>query len=275
VGELAERLADPDLVIFDCRFDLGNPDGGQAAWEQAHIPGARYAHLDRDLAAPVSESSGRHPLPDASAFARFLASAGWQPGKAIVAYDAQGGAFSARLWWLMKYFGHDCVGLLDGGLDAWNQQGLALEAASSPANPVEVTELTPDGRLVVDSGEIANLSENSSLCLLDARDSDRFAGLNESIDPVAGHVPGAINRPFRNSLLDSKHFREPDTLKQDFEALISGAHGESIHMCGSGVTACHNLFAMEYAGMTAGRLYPGSWSEWIRDQARPVATGAA
>ncbi len=261
-------------VIFDCRFDLGDPDAGRRAWRTGRLPGAVYAHLDDDLAAPVTPATGRHPLPDAAGFAAFLARSGWSPGRDIVAYDAQGGAFAARLWWLMRYFGHDCVTLLDGGWPAWVEAGLPVETGE-PGVPesAPLTALEARQGMTLDAGQVAAGLSNGSVLLVDARAPDRFAGRNETIDPVAGHVPGAVNLPFAGNL-DQGRFRSADALAARFDEVLQGRDaGATVHMCGSGVTACHNLFAMALAGSGDARLYPGSWSEWIRDPARPVAAG--
>lgn len=271
---LAARLRDDPPVLFDCRFDLLEPGAGRAAWRAGHVPGAVHADLDRDLAGPVTATSGRHPLPAADAFARFLAGAGWSPGRDIVAYDAQGGAFAARLWWLMRYFGHDCVRLLDGGWPAWLASGLPVAEGETDPVPATPVTLAPDAAQVLDAGQVVAGLEAGTLVLLDARDAERYAGRTETIDPVAGHVPGARNRPFARSLSSDGRFAEAGDLRADFEARLEGAApGDVVHMCGSGVTACHNLFAMERAGLPGSRLYPGSWSEWIRDPSRPVASG--
>lgn len=271
VQALADRLGDDPPVVFDCRSDLLDPAAGRTAWRAGHVPGALHADLDQDLAAPVTGASGRHPLPTADAFAAFLAGAGWSPGREIVAYDAQGGAFAARLWWLMRYFGHDCVRLLDGGWPAWQRAGLPVAVGEEHPAAVTPVTLEPDGSQVLDAGEVATGLNDGTLVLVDARDAERFAGHTETIDPVAGHVPGARNRPFARSLADGLFVSGAD-LRADFEACLDGAApADVVHMCGSGVTACHNLFAMEQAGLTGSRLYPGSWSEWIRDPSRPVA----
>lgn len=274
--ELQTRLEAGNTRVFDCRFNLADPDQGRAEWRVGHIPGAVHADLDRDLASPVTAVSGRHPLPVADDFAAFLARAGWVPGLDIVAYDAQGGAFAARLWWLMRYFGHDVVSLLDGGLPAWEAAGGRLVSGEENVEAATATRLRPDAAQVMDAGAVAAGLASGRIVLIDARDEARFAGKTEPIDPIAGHVPGAVNRPFQRNLGEGGRFRSADALRQGFENGLAGrAPSEVVHMCGSGVTACHNQFAMAQAGLPGSRLYVGSWSEWIRDPGRPVGTGQA
>lgn len=274
--DLRARLEAGNTRVFDCRFNLVERDQGRAEWLAGHIPGAAYADLDRDLASPVTEESGRHPLPAAEAFSGFLARSGWTPGMDIVAYDAQGGAFAARLWWLMRYFGHDVVALLDGGLPAWVSAGGELVAGEETFGAVPVPELRPDAEQVLDAGAVTAGLASGEILLIDARDEARFAGRTEAIDAVAGHVPGAVNRPFQLNLGEGGRFLDPDALRAGFHERLAGREpGEVVHMCGSGVTACHNQFAMAQAGLPGSRLYVGSWSEWIRDANRPVGAEEA
>jgi thiosulfate/3-mercaptopyruvate sulfurtransferase len=273
--EALEWVKDGQVRVFDCRFDLQHRKRGRDSWLASHIPGAAYADLDQNLAGRVTVNSGRHPLPNRRHFAGFLAQAGWVPGVPMLAYDAQGGAFAARLWWLMKYFGHDCVALLDGGFSAWRAVGGPLESGEVIYDKQPLAELTPDPAMVLDAATVARELPEQRMVLLDARDSGRFAGENETIDPVAGHIPGAINRPFQGNLNEQGKFLDERQLAARFAPLIPADNpADIVHMCGSGVTGCHNLFAMEQAGLTGSRLYVGSWSEWIRDPARPVAMGA-
>ena len=265
-GDLAGR---DDVVIVDCRFDLMNPAAGRKAWEQGHIPGAWYADLDLDLASPRGPDTGRHPLPDPDAFARLLGSWGLQPGQLLVAYDDVGGAIAARLWWLLKQGGHHPVALLDGGLAAWEAEGLALDT-DRPEPADKHYPLAADGRATITVAELQDGLAADSLTLIDARDPVRFAGGTEPIDPVAGHVPGALNRPFNLNLDAGRRFLDRHTLREQFEALLDGGPGQVVSMCGSGVTACHNLFAMELAGLPPATLYVDSWSGWITDPDRPV-----
>jgi thiosulfate/3-mercaptopyruvate sulfurtransferase len=266
----------PGLLVVDCRFNLADPTEGRSQWLKGHIPGAAYADLDQDLAAPVTPSSGRHPLPQRTCFAAWLASAGWRPGMRMVAYDAQGGAFAARLWWLMRYFGQPVVQLLDGGWPAWLAMDGELAQGEEWVAPTSAAEilaaLQPQEDMVVDVTALERALRDSALALLDARDPARFAGEIEPIDPVAGHVPGAHNRPFNFSLDDRGRFLELVDLRADFDDRLEDRASDTVvHMCGSGVTACHNLFTMELVGLAGSRLYPGSWSEWIRDPGRDIA----
>ena len=274
VPTLRAWLSEGRVSVFDCRFDLASAARGRECWLEGHIPGAHHADLDQDLAGPVTAGSGRHPLPTPAAFADFLARSGWTVGQPVVAYDAQGGAFAARLWWLMRYFGHDCVTLLDGGWGAWLEAGEPVQSGSSAPVPAAVPVLKPQPQMVIDVAALQAGLERGELALLDARDADRFQGKSEPIDAVAGHVPGACNRPFSSNLAEGQRWRAAEEIKADFEPLLArNGAAATVHMCGSGVTACHNLFAMEYAQLPGSRLYVGSWSEWIRNSQRPVATG--
>ncbi len=269
----AELAAQPDAIVVDCRFNLLDPAAGREAWLAGHIPGAFYADLDHDLARPRGDAQvgddGRHPLPDRDAFAALLGSWGLTPDKLLVAYDDVGGAVAARLWWLLRQAGHSRVALLDGGLQAWEQAGLALETGPLTLQPGSYP-LPADAFSSVGADEVQQGLAQGSLTLLDARDAGRFAGSVEPIDPRAGHVPGALNRPFSANLADGR-FKSPAQLRTEFDALLANQPENIVSMCGSGVTACHNLFAMEHAGLSPGRLYVGSWSGWLADPQRPVA----
>lgn len=270
VSELAAWLPGEPLAIIDCRFDLARPDAGLAAYRQAHIPGARYAHLDHDLAGPRTALSGRHPLPSAAAFAAACGRLGIGPGTPVVAYDDASGAFAARLWWLLRYFGHARVRLLDGGLAAWRAAGLPM-AIGDPSPPDPAAAPFVPGPPLERTVEAEQIARGAVGRLIDARAADRFAGRSEPIDPVAGHVPGAVNVPFAAALAADQRFRSPEALRELFAAALAGRPPpEAAVMCGSGVTACHGLFALALAGLPGAALYPGSWSEWIRDPARPV-----
>lgn len=260
-----------DCLVVDCRFELENPDRGRQAWRSGHIPGACYAHLDNDLSSPIEPHTGRHPLPSTSRFARFLGRIGWSEEQLLVAYDDGPGAFALRLWWLMRYYGKPAA-LLDGGLAAWKAAGKALEEGETVCEPAPAPDLTPNPAMTVETSE---LSENlERFTIVDARGSERFTGAVEPLDTRAGHIPGALNRPFGSNLELNGRFRDADELREEFQDLLEEKEpGTVVHSCGSGVSACHNLFAMELAGLTGTRLYPGSWSEWIRDPQRPVATG--
>ncbi|MGF7155142.1 thiosulfate/3-mercaptopyruvate sulfurtransferase [Novosphingobium gossypii] len=273
VDALKDMLASgADVIIFDCEFELGAPDKGAEIYARGHIPGARYAHLDNDLASPSDGTNGRHPLPAPVAFAAWLRAQGLRRDQQVVAYDSHGGAWAARLWWLLRWLGHGPVTVLDGGRQAWVAAGLPLEAgtpvAAVPGDFEVADSLVP---APVRAADVLTNIDTGKAQVLDARDPSRFAGEPNPIDPVAGHIPGARNRFFRDNLGADGRFRPADDLAADFNALLQGA--SAILQCGSGVTACHNALAMAVARVPAGRLYPGSWSEWISDPARPVATG--
>jgi len=263
-----------DVLLLDCSFELGVPEAGRAAFAQGHLPGARYAHLDDDLASPPDGTNGRHPLPAPVALAAWLRAQGLRKGQQVVAYDASGGAWAARAWWLLRWLGHAPVAVLDGGRPAWVAAGLPL--ATGVPGPVPAGDFEPGAPLVpapVDASQVLANTADRTAQVIDARDPSRFAGEPNPIDPVAGHIPGARNRFFRDNLDADGLFRAPEDLAAAFSGLLGDA--PAILQCGSGVTACHNALAMAVAGLPAGRLYPGSWSEWIADPARPVATGAA
>lgn len=271
--ELTRRLDDPAWVIIDCRFDLSHPDAGEQAYRAGHIPGARYAHLDRDLSSPVTEVSGRHPLPDPHVLCRTLGAWGVDRRKQVVAYDHASGPFAARLWWLLRWLGHTRVAVLDGGMTRWQAAGLPVSAATGAPPTARFTAERDDARWVSTPFVQARLAQGDCT-LVDARAAPRYAGEAEPLDPVAGHIPGALNRPFTDNIDDRGAFRPAETLHREFRDLLGGRDPRGVvHMCGSGVTACHNLLAMEIAGLTGSRLYAGSWSEWIRDPSRPTATG--
>lgn len=273
VPELATHVFDPAWVVCDCRHDLLEYGAGRSAYAKSHIPGARFMHLDEDLSGPKTGVNGRHPLPHPITFTLRLAALGIDNTKQVVAYDNAGGVYASRLWWMLRWVGHSKVAVLDGGFDAWVKAGQPVtdEAPAikpSRFNPYPNPQLTVDTRAV-----LANL-ETQALALLDARSADRFRGENETLDPVAGHIPGAANRFFKLNLRDDGAFKAPTELQQEFAALMKGRDAKGVvHQCGSGVTACHNLLAMEIAGYVGSRLYPGSWSEWVSDRARPVARG--
>jgi thiosulfate/3-mercaptopyruvate sulfurtransferase len=271
--DLAGHLDDPAWRIVDCRFELMRPEQGRADYLAGHIPGAVYADLDRDLAAPVTPATGRHPLPEPQVFAATLGRWGITPDSPVVAYDQAGGAIAARLWWMLRgWFGHRQVRVLDGGYAAWQRENLPTSTAVPEIEP-GTYPANPDDRMIVRTEELPELLEQGEL-LVDARDPDRFAGRREPIDTVAGHVPGAVNFPLGTSLREDGTWRSPEALAGAWEPLLGGRPGRSwITMCGSGVTACHLALSAERAGFRAPRLYAGSFSEWIRDPARPVATG--
>lgn len=272
-AELAEHLDDPSWTVIDCRFSLADPAAGERAYRQGHLPAARHAHLDRDLSAPITAGSGRHPLPEREKLAAALGAWGVVANGQIVAYDDAGGAFAARLWWLLRWLGHDRVAVLDGGWGRWLREGRPL-TADEPARRPTVFTARPPLLTWMRSEEVQAALAQCAIRLVDARTAERFGGEIEPIDPVAGHVPGAINHPFQDNLAPDGRFLPADELRRRFARRLGRVRPERVvHMCGSGVTACHNLLAMERAGLTGSRLYAGSWSEWIRDPRRPVAKG--
>lgn len=270
--ELAHRIGNPDWRIFDCRHDLANPDFGRAAYARGHLPGAIFLHLDEDLSGPTTGSNGRHPLPDPVALARRLAQCGVGNDTQVIAYDDAGGMFAARLWWLMRWLGHERVAVLDGGLHAWGKAAQALSTEIPKPTPATLTaSLQP---LMVDADYVLQRLDSPDMFLVDARSPDRFRGENETLDPIAGHIPGATNRFFRDNLSAEGTFKQQSVLREEFGALLKGHPPHRVvHQCGSGVTACHNALAMEAAGLHGSRLYAGSWSEWCASAARPVASG--
>jgi len=278
VDELATLLADDKskTVILDCRFDLANPDKGRSQYAAGHIPSAIYADLNRDLSAPhVAGETGRHPLPAVDTFAAWLSSSGVGDGVQVVAYDGSGGSYAARLWWMLRWLGHDAVAVLDGGWNAWMEAGGATDSAWPTPTP-GVFHANPRPQMVAEAAEVASVIESGSHILLDARTVDRFRGENETIDPVGGHIPTARNAAWAGNLGSDGRLLPAQALRARFATILPADAVESgavIAYCGSGVTAAHNLLALEVAGISGARLYPGSWSEWITDPARPVAVG--
>lgn len=269
---LAQHLDDPDWVVFDCRFTLSDPSAGRAAYDAGHIPGARYAHLDDDLSSPVTKTSGRHPLPDPKVLADKLGQWGVDAGKQVVVYDDTFGAMAVRMWWLLHWLGHEHVALLDGVYPVWLREKRPVTQELPVISPAQF-EARPDDGLWLDAPAVQSGLEAGAV-LVDARAEERFSGEVEPLDTVAGHVPGAINLPWEDNLDMGGTFLPPAELNELYLDLLDGREPEQlIHMCGSGVTACHNVLAMEHAGLSGSRLYAGSWSEWIRDPSRPVATG--
>lgn len=275
-ADLAARLDAGGVQVSDVRHDLADHAAGRRAYEQGHIAGAHYLDHEADLAAPRSGSNGRHPLPGRDAFAGLMAAHGVTPETLVVAYDASGGMFAAHLWWMLRWMGHERVAVLDGGWQAWTAAGLPTETGATPAVAAQ-----PGARAgqslagTVDAAEVlANIAQ-PAFTVIDARAANRYRGEVEPMDPVAGHIPGALNRPNTENLQADGRFKTPAQLRQEFEVLLGGRAADGIvHQCGSGITACHNLLAMEVAGLAGSRLYPGSWSEWCSDAARPVAKGA-
>jgi len=270
--ELAAHLDDASWVVFDCRHDLAKPDSGAEDYARSHIPGARFLHLDRDLAAPATGNNGRHPLPDAQTFMQTLGAAGVDAGKQVIAYDAQLGVYPSRLWWMLRWLGHESVAVLDGGYAKWTAEGRPVTAAVPKASPASFTG--QPRALWVDADAVMRSIGQPGRALIDARSPDRYRGENEMLDPVGGRIPDALNRFFRDNLDASGCFKPAVELHQAFAALLGNTPPEAVvHSCGSGVSACHNLLAMEIAGLLGSKLYPGSWSEWCSDPRRPTEKG--
>jgi thiosulfate/3-mercaptopyruvate sulfurtransferase len=271
-AELAAHLGDAAWVVFDCRHDLTQPDSGAQAHAAGHIPGAHFLHLDRDLSAPRTGRNGRHPLPDAQTVARTLSAAGVDASKQVVAYDAGIGMYAARLWWMLRWLGHDNAAVLDGGYAKWKLEGRPVSTVEPQPAPARFTGAPR--ALAVDVEDVLGSLGRPGRVLIDARSPDRYRGENETLDPVGGRIPGSLNRFYRDNLDASGCFKPPAELRAAFAALLGATPpGAVVHACGSGVTACHNLLAMEIAGLAGSRLYPGSWSEWCSDPTRPMARG--
>ncbi|MFJ1255395.1 sulfurtransferase [Cupriavidus sp. CuC1] len=264
------------LLVLDCSFELTDAQAGRRAYDAGHIPGARYVHLEDTLSAPKNGRNGRHPLPAPEAFVRVLGALGAGDQTQVVAYDNAGGMYAARLWWMLRWIGHSAVAVLDGGLAAWNAAGLSLTGEAPPPPVAGTLSLrAPLAGTVSYETLCANLDSGERL-VLDARAPDRFRGENETMDPVGGHIPGARNRLFRDNLDANGNFKPAARLREEFLALVDGRQpAELVSQCGSGVTACHNLLALEIAGLPGAVLYPGSWSEWCAQPGARIATGAA
>jgi thiosulfate/3-mercaptopyruvate sulfurtransferase len=266
-AELAAHLG--EWRIFDCRHDLAKPELGGEQYRQAHIPGALFASLERDLSAPKTGSNGRHPLPSPEAFAAWLGAQGLRPEDQVVCYDAANGAMAARLWWMLRWVGHDAVAVLDGGFAKWTAEGRPV-SADVPRLPPSAFPIRVRTEMAIDVGTIAKKPRKR--LLLDARAPARYRGEQEPIDPVAGRIPGAKNRFNNDNLAPDGTFKKPELLRDEFEKILSGKNSnEVINYCGSGVAACHNALAMEVAGLPGSRVYIGSWSEWSADPARPIS----
>lgn len=274
VGALNARAHEAGIVVVDCRFTLKDPAAGRAAYAAAHIPGALYLDLDQDLAAVRTATSGRHPLPAVSTFVATLGRCGVTRTSQVVAYDDAGGVYASRLWWLLRWLGHDAVAVLDGGLQAWQAAGLPLTADVRPAMMCAYGSPLTNDRLWHDTPSVVAMVADESAVLIDARGPTRYRGETEPFDPVAGHIPGALNHPYDNNLTADKTFRPAAELRARFRTLLGDTDpADVVHYCGSGVSACANVLAMEIAGLGMTRLYPGSWSAWVSDPTRPVACG--
>ena len=268
--DLAAHLNDPGWRVFDCRHQLSDVGFGEKAYAEGHVPGAFFLHLDRDLSSPQTGSNGRHPLPDPQLLASKLGLAGVSLETQVVVYDDAGGMIAGRLWWMLRWLGHDRVALLDGGITQWKKEGRPFSTDLPTSAPAVFTVDKRDW--LVSAAEVLANIERSEFCVVDARAPDRFRGENETLDPVGGHIPGARNRFFRDNLDADGCFRSAAELRSAFFGLFAGVESAQVVMqCGSGVSACHNLLAMEIAGLHGAKLYAGSWSEWCADPARPVA----
>jgi thiosulfate/3-mercaptopyruvate sulfurtransferase len=272
-ASLRALMGDAGLAVLDCRFDLQDPEAGRRAYLRGHIPGARYADLNRDLSAPMSSISGRHPLPTAQNFAATLDRLGVGNHSQVVAYDESNGSLAARAWWMLRWVGLEAVAVLDGGLKAWvAESGPLVAGEETAANRSSRFSPRVDTAAVLDSAEVASLLRDPRRLLVDARAAERFAGDIEPIDAVAGHIAGAVNHPFTLNLGPEGRFLPASELRRRWEERLGGREPRDVAaMCGSGVTACHNLLSLEVAGLRGAKLYAGSWSEWIRDPSRPVA----
>ena len=271
-AQLAVHLDDPDWRVFDCRHQLTDVGYGERAYAEGHLPGAHFLHLDRDLSSPMNGSNGRHPLPDVASLVAKLSAAGVTAKTQVVVYDDAGGMVAVRLWWLLRWLGHEYVALLDGGIGQWQKEGRPLSLDVPRAQAVPAAALPSVRDWVVSADEVLGNIPRGEFCLVDARAPDRFRGENETLDPVGGHIPGARNHFFRDNLDADGLFRPVAELRQAYLTLLAGVAPERVVMyCGSGVSACHNLLAMEVAGLPGARLYAGSWSEWCSDPERPVA----
>jgi thiosulfate/3-mercaptopyruvate sulfurtransferase len=275
-SELVQKLAAPDWAIIDCRFSLADSERGRRDYLQAHIPGAIYAHLNEDLSGEIrAGKTGRHPLPAIETFAQVLSRWGIDARVQVIAYDASGGAMAAaRLWWMLRWLGHEAAAVLDGGWQGWQKSGYPVASGVEQRAPATFTPQVR-GEAVVTTEEVAALLRDPSARLVDARSAERYRGEQEPIDPVAGHIPGAINAPYTELVDADGCFLPPNELRAYFQRLLgSGDPNQSAFYCGSGVTAVQELLALAHAGLGDGRLYAGSWSEWITDPNRPIARGA-
>jgi thiosulfate/3-mercaptopyruvate sulfurtransferase len=275
---LLDLAGQPNVAVIDCRFDLLRPDGGRGAYLKGHIPGARYAHLNKDLSGPITPNSGRHPLPAAGDFAATLERLGIGNATQVISYDDAGGSFAARFWWLLRWLGHGSVAVLDGGIQAWVAAGGALESGETAPPPASLAggRILPraGAAAVIETADIPAFLAREEHLLVDARAAERFSGSVEPIDAVAGHIAGAVNHPFSGNLAADGRFLPAAELRRRWQERLAGRHPSDLAaMCGSGVTACHNLLSLEVAGLSGAKLYAGSWSEWIRDPSRPVVRG--
>jgi thiosulfate/3-mercaptopyruvate sulfurtransferase len=268
--ELAAALSDPQLIVVDVRHDLGDYGLGLRQYNEGHVPGALFLSVETDLAGPHNGKNGRHPLPSIDAFAATMSSIGVDATKQVVAYDGGTSTYAARLWWMLRWLGHRNAAVLDGGFRAWKAAGLPLSTQTPMKQPSTFVPSVSEAPVSVDA--LVAHDGDPDYSLIDARGADRFRGENETIDPVAGHIPGSRSRPFTSNLNKDQTFKDRATLRAELEQMLGELKpGQIVHTCGSGVTACNNLLAMEYVGLPGSRLYPGSWSEWSADPSRPIA----
>jgi thiosulfate/3-mercaptopyruvate sulfurtransferase len=271
-AELTAHLADPDWIIVDCRHDLADVDAGERAYRAGHIRGAQFMHMDHDLSGIKTGLNGRHPLPRIGDVVATFSRAGIDDSKQVIAYDQNNGMWASRLWWMLQWLAHPAAAVLDGGLDRWAAEGRPLTAEEPRLQPAKF--VAGQAAPVASASEIVAHLHDGALTVVDARAPERYRGDIEPIDPVAGHIPGAVNRPYSANLTPQGTLKAAPQLRAEFEMLLAGSSpGSVVHQCGSGVTACHNVLAMSVAGLPGSRLYPGSWSEWIAAPERPVARG--
>lgn len=269
-GLLQANLGHPDCLLVDVRHQLIDPAYGERVYADSHIPGAHFLHCDRDLSGPQTGRNGRHPLPEPQQLAKRLAGIGLTPATQVVVYDDAQGMIAGRLWWLLRWLGHDRVAVLDGGWQAWCEAGGEVSQALPPLRPGHFTPVQRS--FAVDALFVAKMLKSPAMRLIDGRAEDRFRGENETIDPVGGHIPGATNRFFRDNLQADGRFKSAGALSEEWQGVLSGQPAaQVVHYCGSGISACHNILAMEIAGLSGSQLYSGSWSEWCADPARPIA----
>jgi thiosulfate/3-mercaptopyruvate sulfurtransferase len=272
-GELARHLTDARWVVVDCRFQLADESWGQHEYLAAHIPGAVYAHLNKDLSAPLTGTNGRHPLPDPQSLVQTFIRLGIGSGMQVVVYDQDSGMFASRLWWMLRWMGHEAVALLDGGFRKWLAEGRPVDSGNNAREAQRFTG-SPRPEMTLEARDVAAALGHRGTTLLDARAPERYRGDIEPIDRLPGHIPGAVNYHFQQNVDDQGVFRSPDDLRRQLGAAIGDTPAPGVvHYCGSGVTACHNLLAMEVAGLPGAKLYAGSWSEWSSDPSRPVERG--
>ena len=268
---LAQIIKNEEIIVFDCRHQLTDPSYGREQFLLGHLPGAIFASIDDHLSGVPTGDNGRHPLPKVDDLRLFLEKNGVSNSTTVVCYDDAGGVYASRLWWLLRWLGHEQVSVLNGGIQSWTSMGQQLEIIERTPRSRQILEINLND-VHVDADYILGKLQSEDLVIIDARANDRFRGKNETIDPIAGHIPGAINRFFKANLDETGQMKGGNTLREEFLDLIGSENVTNVvHQCGSGVSACHNLLAMEVAGLVGSKLYPGSWSEWISDKSRPIS----